>query len=64
MNARSMLVAVLAFAVPHAGAAQDTRATSSLRVGSARGDVTLTGSGLPGNYLGVLDCVYARAIVL
>ena len=64
MNARSMLVAVLAFAVPHAGAAQDTRATSSLRVGAARVDVTPTGSELPRNYLGVLDRVYARAIVL
>ena len=64
MRARSMLVAVLAFAVPHAGAAQDTRATSSLRVGAARVDVTPTGSELPGNYLGVLDRVYARAIVL
>ena len=64
MRARSMLVAVLAFAVPHAGAAQDTRATSSLRVGAARVDVTPAGSELPENYLGVLDRVYARAIVL
>jgi neutral ceramidase len=64
MRARSMLVAILAFAVPHAGAAQDTRATSSLRVGAARVDVTPTGSELPRNYLGVLDRVYARAIVL
>ena len=64
MRARSMLVAVLAFAVPHAGAAQDTRAASSLRVGAARVDVTPTGSELPRNYLGVLDRVYARAIVL
>jgi hypothetical protein len=64
MNARSMLVAVLAFAVPHAGAGQDTRATSSLRVGAARVDVTPTESELPRNYLGVLDRVYARAIVL
>ena len=64
MRARSMLVAVLAFAVPHAVAAQDTRAASSLRVGAARVDVTPTGSELPGNYLGVLDRVYARAIVL
>ena len=64
MRARSMLVAVLAFAVPHAGAAQDTRPTSSLRVGAARVDVTPTESELPRNYLGVLDRVYARAIVL
>jgi hypothetical protein len=64
MNARSMLVAVLAFAVPHAGAGQDTRGTSSLRVGAARVDVTPTESELPRNYLGVLDRVYARAIVL
>ena len=31
---------------------------------AARVDVTPTGSELPGNYLGVLDRVYARAIVL
>ena len=49
MNARSMLVAVLAFAVPHAGAGQDTRATSSLRVGVARVAATPTGSEHPGN---------------
>jgi hypothetical protein len=64
MRARSMLVAVLAFAVPHAGAAQDTRPGPSLRVGAARVDVTPTESELPRNYLGVLDRVYARAIVL
>jgi hypothetical protein len=64
MRARSMLLAVLAFAVPHAGAAQDTRPRSSLRVGAARVDVTPTESELPRNYLGVLDRVYARAIVL
>ena len=64
MRARSMLVAVLAFAVPHAGAAQDTRPRSSLRAGAARVDVTPTESELPRNYLGVLDRVYARAIVL
>ena len=64
MRARSMLLAVLAFAVPHAGAAQDARPRSSLRAGAARVDVTPTESELPRNYLGVLDRVYARAIVL
>jgi len=59
-----MLAAVLAFVVPHAGAAQDARVRSPLRAGAAKVDVTPSESELPGNYLGVLDRVYARAIVL
>ena len=64
MRARSMLVAALAIAVPHLCAAQDARVTSPLRVGAAKVDVTPSPSQLPRNYLGVLDHVYARAIVL
>src|SRR6185436_9466114 len=51
--------------IPRAGAAaQDVRAASPLRVGAAKVDVTPADSSLPKNYLGVLDRLYARAIVL
>jgi hypothetical protein len=39
-------------------------AASPLRVGAAKVDVTPADSALPKNYLGVLDRLYARAIVL
>src|SRR5436305_1473148 len=51
-------------AIASAGAAQDVHAASSLRVGAAKVDVTPADSALPKNYLGVLDRLYARAIVL
>lgn len=51
-------------AVSRAGAGQDTGRASPLRVGAAKVDVTPADSELPRNYLGVLDRVYARAIVL
>ena len=51
-------------AIPGAGAAQDVRAPSPLRVGAAKVDVTPSESALPKNYLAVLDRLYARAIVL
>ena len=67
MTARSAILAVAlaaALASPCAAAGQDTRRASTLRVGAAKVDVTPTESALPRNYLGVLDRVYARAIVL
>lgn len=67
MTARpAILVAALAavFVIPRVSAAQDIRRASSLRVGAAKVDVTPADSELPKNYLGVLDRVYARAIVL
>jgi len=67
MTARpAILVAALAatLALSSAGTAQDVRRPSPLRVGAARVDVTPTDSELPKNYLGVLDRLYARAIVL
>ena len=67
MTARSAILAVAlaaALASPRAAAGQDTRRASTLRVGAAKVDVTPTESALPSNYLGVLDRVYARAIVL
>jgi neutral ceramidase len=51
----AMLIVLLAVA-------QHVRAASPLRVGAAKVDVTP--AELPKNYLGVLDRVYARAIVL
>jgi hypothetical protein len=51
-------------AISRAGAGQDVRHASALRAGAAKVDVTPARSDLPGNYLGVLDRVYARAIVL
>jgi neutral ceramidase len=67
MTARLAVLAgviVATLAIPRAGAGQDTRRASPLRVGAAKVDVTPAGSDLPRNYLGVLDHVYARAIVL
>ena len=52
----------LAVAVPRHGTAQSAAALPVLRVGAARVDVTP--AQLPRNYLGVLDPLYARAIVL
>ena len=42
----------------------NVHAASALRVGAAKVDVTPADSALPKNYLGVLDRLYARAIVL
>jgi hypothetical protein len=66
MTARlAILAAALTatLAIPRVGEGQDRRA-SALRVGAARIDVTPADAELPKNYLGVLDHVYARAIVL
>src|SRR5256885_11666542 len=58
------LAVISAISRAGAGAAQDGRAVSPLRVGAAKVDVTPADSALPKNYLGVLDRLYARAIVL
>lgn len=62
----AILVAPFAATLVNArvGTTQDGGRTSSLRVGASKVDVTPTESELPKNYLGVLDRVYARAIVL
>ena len=55
MSARlAILITTLAVvtASPRAGAAQDVRAASPLRVGAAKVDVTPADSALPKNYLG------------
>ena len=58
------LVAALAVAVPMAAGAQARRDAVPLRVGAAKVDVTPSPGELPKNSLGVLDHLYARAIVL
>jgi neutral ceramidase len=55
---------VLCGGVPHDGTAQSLRGASSLRVGAARVDVTPSEGELPKNSFGILDRLYARAIVL
>ena len=62
----AILGAVLALHVATArvSAGQESRSPSSLRAGAAKVDVTPAESALPKNYRGVLDRVYARAIVL
>src|SRR6185436_19037299 len=54
----------LAILIIMLAAAQSVRADSPLRVGAAKVDVTPAESALPRTYLGVLDRLYARAIVL
>ena len=60
----ALLVVALGIAVSSPGEAQTPRAISPLRVGAARVDVTPSPGELPKNSDGVLDHVYARAIVL
>src|ERR1043166_8482003 len=62
----AILAAALAasLALPRVGAAQEIRRASPLRVGAAKVDVTPKQAELPKSYLGVLDHVFARAIVL
>jgi hypothetical protein len=58
MRAR-LAILIITLAVAH-----DVRAAPSLRVGAAKVDVTPAASALPQTYRGVLDRLYARAIVL
>jgi neutral ceramidase len=65
MKRRSLLViALLAAVVPSAAAAQSAESVASLRAGAARVDITPSPGELPKNSRGVLDRLYARAIVL
>jgi len=57
-------IVILPLAMARVVAAQDVRGSSPLHVGAAKVDVTPAESALPKNYRGVLDRVYARAIVL
>ena len=60
----AVLFTMLAIGASHTGLAQAQRGLSPLRVGAAKVDVTPLERELPKNYLGVLDHLYARAIVL
>jgi len=59
-----LVVVVLVALVSPRTEAQTTRAISPLRVGAAKVDVTPSENELPKNGYGVLDHLYARAIVL
>jgi hypothetical protein len=59
-----ILVTVLAAALLNDAAAQVTGGASSFRVGAAKVDVTPAERELPANSYGVLDRLFARAIVL
>ena len=58
------LFMVVVTAIPHDGFAQAARGVSPFRVGAAKVDVTPSPGQLPKNNRGVLDRLYARAIVL
>ena len=57
------LTSILLFAIALTGQAQTTK-PGPLRVGAAKVDVTPAESELPKQYLGILDRVYSRAIVI
>ena len=57
-------MAVLAAGLLNGAAAQVPGGASSFRVGAAKVDVTPAERELPANSYGVLDRLYARAIVL
>ncbi len=63
-QALAILVTAIALAIPAPAAAQARRDGVAFRVGAAKVDITPTQSELPKNSLGVLDRLYARAIVL
>ena len=66
MTCRSLvaLTILLAAVVPRLGAAQGAASVPSLRAGAAKVDITPSPGELPKNSRGVLDRLYARAIVL
>ena len=65
MKCRSLVVMILlAAVVPTRAAAQRVETAPSLRAGAARVDITPAEGDLPKNSRGILDRLYARAIVL
>ena len=65
MKCRSLVVMILlAAVVPSRAAAQRVETAPSLRAGAARVDITPSEGDLPKNSRGILDRLYARAIVL
>jgi hypothetical protein len=63
MSVRALVVLLVLLAIPHDGIAQGAD-VPALRVGAAKVDVTPSPGELPKNNRGVLDRLYARAIVL
>jgi hypothetical protein len=63
MSVRALAVLIVLLAIPRDGIAQRAEAPA-LRVGAAKVDVTPSAGELPKNSRGVLDRLYARAIVL
>jgi neutral ceramidase len=63
MRRRAMVWSLLAFSISLTAFGQ-TVAAGAFKVGAAKVDVTPTAAELPKQYLGVLDKVYARAIVI
>jgi neutral ceramidase len=63
MRACLFLSIILAASLPRAAMPQSL-SPNAFRVGAAKVDVTPSGSELPGNWQGVLDRLYSRAIVL
>ena len=63
MSARAFAVLIVMLAIPRDGVAQRPE-VPALRVGAAKVDVTPSPGELPKNSRGVLDRLYARAIVL
>ena len=59
-----MLVAALSLTIPVAAGAQTRREAPVLRVGAAKVDITPSQGELPKNSFGILDRLYARAIVI
>jgi hypothetical protein len=65
MKCRSLvMLTLLAAVVPTRAAAQRVETAPSLRAGAARVDITPSEGDLPKNSRGILDRLYARAIVL
>lgn len=60
----ALIIVILGLSAPRPSEAQTLRPVSPLRVGAAKVDVTPSQSELPKNSDGILDHVYARAIVL
>ena len=60
----TILVAALVAAVPGVAESQGARGVAPLRVGAAKVDVTPSQGELPKNSFGVLDRLYARAVVI
>ena len=58
---KSFVIACIAVA---AGMSVAANAQTTLRVGAAKVDVTPASNALPQNYLGILDHIYSRAIVI